>query len=146
MGIGSKETLHGYPDARVRAEQSDIHLITPSVSGDSNPGSPSSIGDSVVVEGKRFSSLFNTDQLIATNVVISFTEHNRHPDFNPLVPAIMICVPTAQICFYDCTKDILLLSNTFDWLRCEDGKRYVDKAAILLLWITVHHRYIIAMS
>ena len=84
---------------------------------------------SVIVEGKRYTALINTDQLIATTVVTSFIQHNRHPNLNPLIPAIMICVPTAQICFYDCTKDLLLLSDTFTWLNTEQNKREIIKAA-----------------
>ena len=77
------------------------------------------------------------------NVVTSFFEHNKHPGLNPLVPSIMICVPKAQISFYNCTKDLLLLSHTFQWLNLEDGKREIDKAVILLLWITGYHRYVL---
>jgi len=30
MGIGSNQTLHGYPDVRVRAMNSKAHLVLPS--------------------------------------------------------------------------------------------------------------------
>ena len=51
MGIGSDQILHGYPDARIRARSSEMHVIVPS--GITNPDeSPASDGDSIIVEGK----------------------------------------------------------------------------------------------
>ena len=49
MGIGSKETLHGYPDSKVRGKQSNIHIIFP-YSEDAYSSSPSSMGDSIIIE------------------------------------------------------------------------------------------------
>lgn len=101
MGIGTIQTLHDYPDARVRAKNSEVHIILPS--NKSNPdGSLVSDGDSVIVEGKRSGSTFNVHQLIATAVLTSFTESKLHPELNPLISVIMMSTLKAQICFYDC--------------------------------------------
>ena len=35
----------------------------------------------------------------------------------------MICVPTPQICLYDCTKELLLFSDTLTWLNTEHNKK-----------------------
>ena len=135
IGIGSAQTLHGYPDSRVRAKNSEVHLI--SHENDASE-SPVSDGDSIIIEGKRSTVTFNVHQLIATTIVASFTEMNLHPDQNPLIPVIMICVPQAKICFYDCKNDLLIMSETFNWV--DRGK--LRKLHMLLVWLAIHHRYI----
>jgi len=58
----------------------------------------------------------NKQQLIATTITSSFIERGRHQGLSPLVPIVMLHVPKAIICMYDCTQDILLLSEEFVWM------------------------------
>ena len=141
MSIGSVDTLHGYPDAKIRAMGTSVHCLRPA-SRDSPSSSPSE-GDCVYAEGKLTPAKFNKHQLIATAVVTSFIEHNRHADLNPFVPVIMMCVPKAMMCVYDCTQDVLLVSNPYDWIIYEDDEPTdIDKTGVFLLWIAIHHRYV----
>ena len=81
---------------------------------------------------------FNVHQLIATMIVASFTEMNLHPDQNPLVPVIMICIPQAKICFYDCKNDLLIISETLNWIK--RGK--LRKLHMYVYYVMLHHSYI----
>jgi len=77
-------------------------------------------------------------QLIAAAIAASFTEINLHPDLNPLIPVIIICIPQAKICLYDCKNDLLIMSETFNWIKF--GR--LERIYMLLVWITIHHRYV----
>lgn len=109
-----------------------MHIISPE--NDASE-SPLSNRDSIIIEGKRSPVTFNVHQLIATTIVASFTEMNLHLDQNLLIPVIMICVPQAKICFYDCENDLLIMSETFNWV--DHGK--LRKLHILLVWLAIYH-------
>ena len=137
LGMGTRATWHGYPDARVRAFTSDTNLLKMNDNPEKSP--LSTMGDSCVLEGKISRERFNVNQLIATTVVSSFIEHNLHTHLNPLTPVIMLGAPKGQICLYDSENDILLLSDVFDWITNEDNPVIVN-AGLMLIWMTIHHR------
>ena len=137
--MGTRTTWHGYPDARVRAFNSDTNLLKVS-SVDQAENSPvSTIGDSCVLEAKIGIEQFNVNQLIATSVICSFIECNLHPHLNPLTPVIMLGVPEGQICLYDSESDVLLLSDVFNWITNEDSPVIIN-AGLILIWMTIYHR------
>ena len=116
LGIGSVDTLLGYPDSKFREMGTTMHCLRPTVANQYSPSSSASEGNHVYIEGKLTPDKINQHQLIATTIVTAFIEHNRHPDLHALIPIIMVSVPKAVICLYDCTKDTLLKSEHFDWL------------------------------
>ena len=127
IGIGSVETLHGYPDSNIRATKSAINCVDTS-SGGSSPG------DHMYAEAKSESKNFNLHQLVATAIVTSFTEHNLHSHLNPLVPVVMLCASTAVICLHDCVNDGLLLTDPFELITYDTaGHGSIVKKGIFLL-------------
>ena len=79
-------------------------------------------------------------QVSAEAVVSSFIHNNRHPEQNPLVPAVGIamlegCVMSAM---YDGKLDILLTSSKVRWL--ETDERHLVKTGVVFLWLLLHHQ------
>ena len=138
-GMGEiKNTWHGTPDARVRAYQNTEIAV---VRGRSSNVSPvRSLGDSVVFEAKREPMSINRHQLIATTVVSSFIERNLHRNSNPMVPVILITIPTVTVCLYDCTRDLLLISDELKWINVEDDT--FNTANLFVIWLFIHHRFV----
>lgn len=61
LGLGTLETWHGYPDARVRATSMETEVLSPSLDPDASCGraSPtSSIGDTCIIDGKKTNSIY----------------------------------------------------------------------------------------
>ena len=142
LGLGTLETWHGYPDARVRATSMETEVLSPSLDPDASCGraSPtSSIGDTCIIDGKK--NKFNLHQLICTCVVSSFTERNLHGHLSSMIPTVMIAPLTLKICLYDSVQDVLLISNDIDWMTKDEGEgcRIID-TGLILLWMTIHHR------
>ena len=108
----------------------------------SNVSPVHSLGDNIIIEAKRDSDNINRRQLIATTVISSFIERNLHPHANPMVPVIVITIPTMMVCLYDCTKDLLLMNDALEWVDVEND---TYNEANLLLWLFIHHRYVIAI-
>ena len=109
-GMGEiKNTWYGTPYARVRTYQSTEIVVVRG--GSSNVSPVHSLGDSVVFEAKRELEFINRHQLIATTIILSFVERNLHHNSNPMVPVILITILTLMVCLYDCTKDLLLISD-----------------------------------
>lgn len=78
LGIGSIDTWHGQPDGRARGhifEDTDLvsHITESGTSDSESDGATSSL------DAKRKIGLKDISQLVATNVVCSFTERNIHP-------------------------------------------------------------------
>ena len=75
MRIGSKDTLHGYPDSKIRALGSATHCMRPTIPDEDEPSSSSSESSGVhmYTEGKLTLAKINKHQLIATSLVTSFS-------------------------------------------------------------------------
>lgn len=129
IGMGSLETWHGSPDARVRGcevilpktgtrdddddDDSDNDNYSGSCSSSDTEADTvvSSNGATVNVEAKKKSDLKHFGQLAATCVVSSFTEHKLHPTKNTMIPTVLIDKTTVRVCMYDCKSDVLLVSQ-----------------------------------
>ena len=90
LGLGSVNTWHGTPDARLRG----MEVVWRKDSGEEivsdNEGSVQSDGTSTEVEGKVLSKEVNLPQAVGTCVVASFTSKTRHPERKVLVPTVLI--------------------------------------------------------
>jgi hypothetical protein len=143
LGIGTSETLHGSPDARVRGftmEDLDVISIPHDTSGSESDGG------TIAVDSKKQLTYRSTgtihpghlSQLVATNITASFTEHNLHPDLNSLIPTMMINTETVIVSLYDSVKDIWMIS---DPILLHDKQQHVfTKSTILFIWLFVNHR------
>ena len=68
-------------------------------------------GESSQFEAKQRVSSDHLSQAVATAIVHSFTQNKRHPQLNPMVPTVLINGSVFRIILYDCSKDILLVSE-----------------------------------
>ena len=89
---------------------------------------------------KKLILIHITNQLIATNIVASFTENGLNPVLNPLVPSIMMSAHRVLVSLYDCVNDVLLLSPAIDLLQSElwdenSGEVYVKGSSIVQLHV-----------
>lgn len=134
--MGSSYTWHGIPDARIRTSYGgDANVIATNTENYT-----SSDGDSIVVEAKTRFKEQDISQLIALGVISSFTEHNLHPTLNSMVPSVLINSSTVLICLYDCTSDILLLTEQVQLVDLDEIPPKMNLPAIWLLWLMIHHR------
>ena len=154
IGIGSVDTWHGSPDARVRECPVLLsHACSPTEEdGDgeepaegskygSEEGastSEESEGTPTPVEAKqRCSTWEHGPQVVSICVTSSFTEHTLHPKKNPCVPTILIDLHTISVCLYDCQHDVLLMSAA----KPLSSRGFISRSGSLLLWLTLNHRY-----
>ena len=141
IGIGTLNTWHGTPDLQVRGEVyfmcekieegENTRAITTVV--ESDDASVSSDGMTTTIKGNI---AFNLPQAVATCVISSFTENALHPDKPALVPTILIDEKNFQVCLYECTKDVLLISNP----KLLSTKGGLSQSGMALLWAVVNHR------
>ena len=145
LGMGAPGLWHGTPDGRFRGlvdggETPISHLVTnsPNTSDDEMSTDTSETdGTSVVCEAK-LSNVRGENvlpQLVKMAVVSSFTENNLHPTLNPMIPVILISSKEARICLYDAQKDVLMISEVFEWLNDD-----LCKPGITLIWAMLNHR------
>ena len=75
---------------------------------------------------------------VSTQVVVwSFVQHNRHPDENPLVPAILINMRSFRFVMYDCVHDVFLeLTDDVPFLNKTGQFKLLS---IAYLWVILHH-------
>lgn len=150
IGIGSFQTWHGSPDARVRGTEiiyttteekttctmgfvhnSDSDII-------SDIGSDVSDGQTTVVEAKLEWNKNDMPQLISTCVVSSFIENNLHRKHLSMVPAILIDLNKFVVCLYDSINDVLLISQSVGLQSKNRG--HLSRSAVLFLWLVINHR------
>ena len=118
LGLGSVDTWHGTPDARLRGVEvvwrKDLEETSAPVEEvvSDKEGSVQGDGTRTVVEEKVLSQEANLSQAVGTCVVASFTTKARHPDHKALVPIVLIDEKQFRICLYDCDKDVLLISTS----------------------------------
>ena len=146
IGIGSDGTWHGIPDMRatIQSEIDDamtyivvsevdvVEVEDEEVEDDFDPG------NSVYIEGKKnmFVDLLKvTSQVVATTVVVSFTNHERCSEIT-ITPVLLVCKRRVRVCMYDCVQDTLLFSSIT--LLESDGK--INPMGLLLIWIILHWR------
>ena len=148
IGLGTTNTWHGTPDIRVRAGEVNF-LYSEKGEGDAGSGSDAgsdarsdeeSDGMTTVIEDKLFLRVASLPQVVAMNVVSSFTEHKLHPDKIAMVPSILINNHSFRVCLYHCERDILLISNEVS-LSTGD---HLSQSAMALLWAVLNHRHFLA--
>ena len=139
LGIGTARTWHGYPDARFRIANNDTTLLTHH--DDLVEADDDTPGDSVTIEATLQISSDILMQLVPTSVLVGFIERNLHRDLSPMVPTILITPTRALICIYVVSRDFLLLSEPFYWIRKGDEQCGFNKTGFLLLWLALNHRY-----
>ena len=78
-------------------------------------------------------------QAVATSVVSSFTQKHRHPDFeNAAYPTLLMSSKKCAIVIYDCTNDVLLITNVME--LASDGS--LNPEVLLLLWLVINYRLV----
>ena len=137
IGIGNRKLWWGEPDACVRPLESDT-LHSNSTLIVANRLDEDSDGASSLVEAKQKLRHDHLPQGVATAIVHSFTQNKRHPGLNPMVPTVLINGSDFRIILYDCSRDVLLLSNPVEY---RDGSK-MTPLGTLVLWLTIHHRYL----
>jgi hypothetical protein len=142
LGLGSVDTWHGTPEARLRGmevvwrkDSGEISALVEEIVSD-NEGSVQSDGTSTAVEGKVLSKEANLPQAVGTCVVASFTAKTRHPEHKALVPTLLIDEKQFRVCLYDCDKDVLLISTSK--LLATRGE--LSRSGMALLWLVINHR------
>ena len=98
LGMGSVNTWHGTPDARVRG----AHVVFREGTDEyyearECPSENESDGGTTTVETKVKNKEANLHQAIGTCVVSSFTEKALHPNIKALVPTILIDIVSASL-------------------------------------------------
>ena len=142
LGLGSVDTWHGTPDARLRGmevvwrkDSEEISAPVEEVVSD-DEGSVQNDGTSTAVEGKVLSKEANLPQAVGTCVVASFTAKGRHPEHKALVPTVLIDEKQFRVCLYDCDKDVLLISTS----KLLATKGALSRSGMALLWLVINHR------
>ncbi len=110
-GMGSLDTWHGSPDARVRVFHSTTVVFSSGEDWNTSSSDENSDGESLLIEAKLFSKLENLPQTIATRVVSSFIEKQLHQSLSATVPTILIDGEDFLVCLYNSEKDVLLISH-----------------------------------
>ena len=137
LGMGSVNTWHGTPDARVRGAQvvfregTDEYYEARECSSENE-----SDGGTTTVETKTMSKDAHLHQAIGTCVVSSFTEKALHPNSKALVPTILIDQGHFRVCLFDSSTDILLISNP----KSLTTKGGLSQSGMTLLWLSLNHR------
>ena len=132
-GIGDSLVWHGFPDALVNCT---LTICSGNKETDSefeyHPELEASDSDDdetvfvTTVEAKRKMTDPVTVQFIAQCVVNSFIDKNTTGE-RRLQPAVLINVFNYCICFYDCTRDILLLSSKKGFDYCRELMNFMHK-------------------
>ena len=136
IGLGSAETWHGTPDARVRGSPFVLRKTEESEDRDSDTESSASDGATTTIEAKRKFLPSNLPQVISTCVVSSFTEKCLHPELPAVVPTLLMDEKRFQVCLYDCEMDVLLVSDPVE-LATKGG---LSGSGMTILWLVLNHR------
>ena len=142
LGLGSVDTWHGTPEARLRGvevvwrkDSEETSAPVEEVVSD-DKGSVQGDGTRTAVEEKVLSKEANLPQAVGTCVVASFTTKAHHPEHKVLVPTVLINEKQFRICLYDCDKDVLLISTS----KLLATKGALSRSGMALLWVVINHR------
>ena len=144
IGLGSANTWHGTPDARVRGM--DVVWCTTEggevgiESDDEGVGQVVSDGGrdgcSAAIEGEVVLKESNLPQAIGTCVTSAFTAKTRHPKIKTPTPTLLIDKNEFRVCLYDCERDLLRIS-TNKGLATKGG---LSRSGMAQLWLVINHR------
>ena len=138
IGIGERGVWWGEPDACVRPLNSDDHDPSDSPVVVATSCKAESDGESSQFEAKKEIERAHLPQAIAIAIVHSFTQSNRHPMLNPMVPTVLINGNKFQIILYDCHTDVLLVSSIVEYKI----NNRITTLGTLILWNIINHRYL----
>ncbi|KAK3089753.1 hypothetical protein FSP39_006213 [Pinctada imbricata] len=79
-------------------------------------------------------------QVQAQTIVFSFYQRKRHPEVG-LIPCIAVSKTHIQFHFYDCEKDIYLMSNELPLFTGEDDR--LNCVTIMATWLVVNYKQLI---
>ena len=70
----------------------------------------------------------------------SHIHYNRHPNQNPLIPAVGISGVNGELVaiLYDCVRDLLFQVVALTWLDVSAG--CLNTPVVFMLWLLLHHR------
>ncbi len=131
IGIGDRAVWYGTPDARIRANDSDV-LVEWEASKDKSI-------ESVLVEAK-FQLKNNSKQIgqvVAAAITHSFTEHYNHEALNSMTPMILLDDNHMVIVLYDCVQDVLIISNKIEYF---DENNALMNVGVVVAWLVINHR------
>ena len=138
IGIGERGVWWGEPDACVRPLNSDDHDPSDSTVFVATSSEAESDSESSQFKAKQEIERSHLPQAIAIAIVHSFTQSNRHPMLNPMVPTILMNGYKFQIILYDCHNDVLLVSTTVEY-KINDR---ITTLGTQILWNIINHRYL----
>ncbi len=126
IGIGNRAAWYGTPDARIRANDSDVLIEWEDES-------------SVLVEAKlKVQKQKNhIGQAVAAAITHSFTEHSNHEALNSMTPMILLDGNHMVIILYDCVRDVLLVSAKIEYF---DEDNALMKVGVVIAWLVINHR------
>ena len=108
LGIGTDLTWHGAPDCRADVDILNVDQLAPD---DDDASDTENTGGKTPIEGKHGClSPRHLHQVIGNVVTYAFVHRKRHPDQNPLVPAVGISGSYGEmlLAFYDPVLDVLI--------------------------------------
>lgn len=127
LGMGTRATWHGSPDARCYT----VNLVSSSDYDCLSTWERSSM----TVDGKYKSlGIQGLNQVTAHAVVSSFIHKNKFEGYNHLVPAILINTVDLALAFYDAETDVLIHVLPLPW-RDRNGLKI---GRVCLLWMALH--------
>lgn len=141
LGMGCESaTWYGTIDARLRGQvlseaQEDSEVVL--LCDDTDTDGEETDGGTSVLELKRKGK--GLSQAIGSAILASFIESNLHPNFNHLFPCIFMNCTMVQFIYYDCEKDVLLITEKIPLYRT-GSQSVVSSEAKLIMWLHLNHR------
>lgn len=131
LGMGHQSTWHGSIDSRVKGG-----IVVCHGEGENCEGEKSDAEDSASDAEEIGARTANLSQVVAINVVSSFTEKANHRLLSGFIPTVVLYKDSFRITLFDCTKDILLISNKKSFVT----RDHLSQSGIALLWAVFNHR------
>ena len=120
-------------------EANEIQIIANKASGESNEDN----SDSAVLSNGSRGGQSQAETLsahLAQTIVFSFYQKKRHPDVT-LVPTIAVSRTHIQFHFYDCEKDIYLMSREMPLFGLDPEQ--LNLCTVLATWLVVNYKYFV---
>lgn len=137
LGIGTRDTWHGIPDACIGSGVNVVYLPE-----DEDEAQKERKGDG---EGehktakirKKVLAPKHLSQFVATTVVSSFTRY--HFNRRSVVPTVAVDKTSIRGLIYDCSSDLLLVSETLPLNQETWKNKKYNLKTILFLYTLFHH-------
>lgn len=134
--IGNGEVWHGNMDIIIKDE-----LAIQTTKEDEESDSPGEKSPEEMKKGEK--CLQKNPQIIATTILFSFFQQQRHPESSHyLIPCIGISSTEMVIYFYDSEHDVLLESSGINIGTAVKDTLAVNVVAVIVAWLVVNHKYL----